>query len=156
MSILGVWDLKRETKGLISEGISSTYEKQNILEKVNWALENDARAKIEAESSTPGYVLGSLMSSGCDTARHEKQNRKQRESWVRGTLRRHGKKQGIQMIERIDRSTEEVAKEMKAEGGRPLKVELTDKETDEIRDMLIPMIPLLREKISKELALRKL
>jgi hypothetical protein len=147
--------LNRETRGLISEIINNLYEEQSVLEMVNWVLETDARAKVEAETFALGYVLGSLMNHAYGVARHEKRDKKTNESWMKYAVKKFGEEEATRIIEEFDRRVKEQVKELKAKGGRPINVEPTDKETDAIRNMLIPMIPQFREKISKELALRK-
>lgn len=133
-----------ETRGLISEFFNDAYEKWNILEGLDWVLDEvrEYYGEIELDSRSKellglGYELGSLMNRACDFASRKK---------LEGKIDKKLKK--------ISGGT--LVKEMKAKGGRRIESRLTEEEKDYVRNMLILMIPRLMEKIRKELALKSI
>lgn len=146
----GEGDLDWETKGMISEIINHAFEKRHFLEAINWLLEADDQVRSQ-EDLALGYFMGYLMETADSLAwrmkRHEKTEKLRRkrleENW--------GKEEAAKYLKEQERAVEE----LRAKGGRPMKVELTEEETESIRSMLIPMIASFREKIRKEIALSR-
>ena len=150
-----------ETKGLISEIINHVFEKQNILETVDWLFEPYDEAttpkslavrNLVVENLAVGYFLGSLMSIASEIARRRKLEMKLENKFKKELEKTHGKDRAAKSLEERDR----VVREMRAKGGRRIKCELTNEESEDIRNMLIPMIQRFREKTRKELAVRRI
>jgi len=141
--------LDRETTGLISEMINYAFEKQSCLKTINWVLEADDQVRSQ-EDLALGYFLGSLMNTADHVATLKKRYEKLEKQYKKRLKKIHGKEATKELKERGRR-----LEEMRAKGGRPIKAELTEEETENIRNMLIPMIASFREKIRKEIALSR-
>jgi hypothetical protein len=139
-----------EIKGIISEIIDMVFENQNMLETVNWILESDDSVRSK-EDLALGYFIGSLMSSAVDVATDMKLNKINRQAYEKRLEQIHGKEEALKRLKEIDAKIEE----RRAKGGTPMTVELTEEETEEIKNMLIPVIARFREKLSKEEAFKK-
>jgi hypothetical protein len=118
--------LDRGTRGFISETIHWNFEHSKVLETVDWVLKADDQI-LSREDFALGYYMGSLMSMAVITMGNKKFDKK--------------------LIASLD---------SKAKRPRPIHVEVTSQEKEEIKDMLIPMIARFREKIRQEEALKKL
>lgn len=143
-----------ETRDLISETINAVYEKQDFLGTVNWILKTDddrVSTRDDLENLALGYSLGALMNIAYDVARHKKLEKKYDGKYKEEMERKLGKEATKAIVE-MNRRLEE----MKAKGSRPVENKLTDEETDDIRNMLIQVIPRFRWKIRKELAIRRI
>jgi len=127
--------LDRETRGTIEEALDSVLE-QDILEIVGWILEEFA---IESPQDLAlGYLLGSLMRYGHSVVRMEKLTKRQK--------KRLEKELGKERARDLQKGWEEKAEEVK-----PIKVTLTEKEANQIRNMLRKSIPDYQRKIFREL-----
>jgi hypothetical protein len=147
-------NLDIETRDLISERINAVYEKQDFLGTVNWILKTDddrVSTREDLENLALGYSLGALMNVAYDVARHKKLEKKYDEKY-KEEMERKLRKEATKAIAEMNRRLEE----MKAKGIRPVANELTDEETDDIRSMLLQMIPRFRWRIRKELAMRRI
>ena len=147
-------NLDIETRDLISETIDAVYEKQDFLGTVNWILKTDddrVSTRDDLENLALGYSLGALMNIAYDVARHKKLEKKYDEKYKEEMERKLGK-EATKAIAEMNRRLEE----MKAKGGRRVENKLTDEETDDIKNMLIQVIPRFRWKIRKELAIRRI
>jgi len=147
-------NLDIETRDLISETINAVYEKQDFLGTVNWILKTDddrVSTRDDLENLALGYSLGALMNIAYDVARHKKLEKKYDGKYKEEMERKLGKEATKAIVE-MNRRLEE----MKAKGSRPVENKLTDEETDDIRNMLIQVIPRFRWKIRKELAIRRI
>ena len=143
-----------ETRDLISDTINAVYEKQNFLGTVNWILKTDddrVSTRDDLENLALGYSLGALMNIAYDVARHKKLEKKYDDKYKEEMERKLGK-EATKAIAEMNRRLEET----KAKGVRRVANELTDEETDDIRNMLIQVIPRFRWKIRKELAIRRI
>lgn len=139
------------TRGQIDEALDYIFEEQNFLETVNWILEADDEVRSQ-EDLVLGYFLGSSMRFANDFVRNVKVVKKIDKKHEKNVEKRLGKEEARKIRE--ERETR--AREERAKGGRPLKVSLTEKETNDIRSMLLLRIKPFREKIRKERALRGL
>ncbi len=139
-----------EIKGVVSEIIDMVFEHQNLLEGVNWILESDDSVRSK-EDLALGYFLGSLMTSAVDVATDMKLNKINRQAYEKRLEQIYGKEDALKRLQEMDAKIEE----RRAKGGTRMTVELTEEETEEIRNMLIPMIARFREKICKEVAVKK-
>lgn len=145
--------MDRETIGRISNLINNTFEKQNILETVNWILEADTFKVIESQEDLAlGYILGAILNIG-DCIVRDKKYDDTIVKWKKKMLEKMLEKEELKKM--LD-AQPKIGEQAKAKGGRIhyIKVETTEKETDRVRNMLIPMIAPYREKISKEKALK--
>jgi hypothetical protein len=143
-----------ETRDLISETINAVYEQQDFLGTVNWILKTDddrVSTREDLENLALGYSLGALMNIAYDVARHKKLEKKYDEKYKEEMERKLGK-EAAKAIAEMNRRL----KEMKAKGVRRVANELTDEETDDIRSMLLQVIPRFRWRIRKELAMRRI
>jgi hypothetical protein len=140
-----------ETTGTVSGIISSVFENQNILETVNWILKSDEQV-MSKEDLALGYIMGALMSSAVDVAMDMKLSKINRQAYEKRLEQIYGKEEALKKLQEMDGKIEE----RRAKGGRQIKIELTEKETEDIRNMLIPMIAPFREKVRKEEAIKKL
>ena len=139
-----------ETRGLISEMINNVFEKRNFLETINWVLEADDQVRSQ-EDLALGYFMGSLMNNADDFAWNKKWREKSKKLRKKRMEKNWGKEEATKYLKEQERAVEELT----AKGGRHMKVELTEEETESIRNMLIPMITSFREKIRKEIALSR-
>jgi len=134
-------------RGAISGIINNVFEKQNILETVDWLVEADSQVR-SSEDLALGYFMGVLMSY----AETVLGTRKADDISHKYMERKFGKKAAREFWEK----QRKMAEETRAKGGRRMKaVEITKEEQDEIRDMLVLMIARFREKIRAEEALRR-
>ena len=143
-----------ETRDLISDTINAVYEKQDFLGTVNWILKTDddrVSTREDLENLALGYSLGALMNIAYDVARHKKLEKKYDGKYKEEMERKLGK-EATKAIAEMNRRLEE----MKAKGVRRVANELTDEETDDIRSMLLQVIPRFRWRIRKELAMRRI
>ena len=143
-----------EIRGQISKTINDIFETQNFLDTINWILESDAQVSSK-EDLALGYFLG-----GLSTIAHDYVLVRLRESKIEKITKRLmekelGKEKAKEVRQRIKEDEEKAREEIRSKGGRPVKVEVKEKETEEIRSMLIPMFSSFRDKIRKEEALRK-
>ncbi len=142
-------NLDFKARGVISETLNRALEEQSCLEVVNWILEVDEDVSSK-EDLALGYVMGSLMNITYNVASRMKLEEESDPKYLKELEKFLGKEQASKVL-RSDAMRFEKAK---AKGGEQVTGELTEEETDEIRNMLIPMIPRFREKIRKELAMR--
>jgi len=122
-----------KTRGVIEKSLDSVLE-QDILEIVNW-ISKETSVKSD-EDLILGYVLGSCMRYASDTLEEEKRY-KRIDKEVEKIL---GKKRVLEL--QLKRKAEEV---------KPIRVSLTQKEKNQLRDMLIQRISSYRRKIYREL-----
>jgi hypothetical protein len=146
--------LDAETKGLISQAINDIFETQDFLDTVNWILESDTQVASK-EDLAFGYFLGALS-----TVAHRYVLIRLRDSKVEKSVEKYmqkeiGRKRATETMQRVKKDLEKKAEEIRSRGGRPVKIEVTGKDTEEIRSMLIPMFSSFRDKIRKEEALKK-
>jgi hypothetical protein len=94
--------------------------------------------------------MGSLMNIAYHVASRMKLEEKLDPKYRKGLETFLGKEQAAKILHEDAMRLEKA----KAKGGERVTSELTEEETDDIRNMLIPMIPRFREKIRKELAMR--
>lgn len=128
--------MDRKTRGIIEETLDYVYEEQDFLETINWILEVDSEVK-SPEDLALGYFLGSLMRCADNTIRREKLWRAQK----RGMEKRLGKEEAKEYLREVEERTKDI---------KPLRVSVTRREKNQIRDMLRRRIP-SREKIYREL-----
>lgn len=140
-----------ETRGLISETVDYVFEKQKVLETVDWIIEADDHVRSK-EDLALGYFMGSLMNIANNAASRGKLEKKLEKQFKKRLEKIYGKEKAARELQERDTRLEKT----RAKGGRQIKSELTQEETDDIRNMLIPMIQRFREKISKELAMRRI
>lgn len=140
-------NLDIEIRGLISEVINYVFEKQDVLKTINWILGVDDQV-ISEEDLALGYFMGSLMTIADNVASRKKLIEKLDKRTKKALEKGLGKERAAKSLEEQDRRLE-----IRARGGRHIKTELTEEETNDIRNMLIPMIAQFREKIRKEMAL---
>jgi DNA-binding ferritin-like protein len=91
------------------------------------------------------------MNIAYDVARHKKLEKKYDGKYKEEMERKLGK-EATKAIAEMNRRLEE----MKAKDVRRVANELTDEETDDIRSMLLQVIPRFRWRIRKELAMRRI
>jgi len=139
-----------ETRDVISKLIDMVFESQNMLEMVNWVLESDERVRSK-EDLALGYFLGSLMSSAVDVATDMKLNKINRQAYEKRLEQIYGKEEAVKRLQEMDEKIEE----RRAKDGRGFTVQLTEEETEDIENMLIPLIARFREKVRKEEAVKK-
>ena len=138
------------TRGLISQTINNIFETQDFLETVDWILESDSQIKSR-EDLALGYFLGAISDISHNYVRERLKNYK---SWK--IADKHLQKLvGKEEARKATEANQKAIRELRSKGGRQLKIEVTEKETEEIRNMLIPMFASFRDKIRKEEALRK-
>lgn len=142
--------MDRETRDLISGIVSYVFEKQDFLKTVNWVLEADDQVR-SPEDLALGYFLGSIMNITVDVVSRKNLNEKLEKTYRKSLEKIYGKEGAVKSIEERDRKLER----MRAKGGRRMETRLTDEETSNIKNMLLPMIASFREKIRKEGALRR-
>ena len=142
--------MDREIRGLISGTIDYVFERQNVLKAINWILEADDQVRSQ-EDLALGYFMGSLVNIAHDVAGHNKVNEKLEKQYKKRLEKICGKEGATKKLKEDDTILEET----RAKGGRRIKAELTEEEIEDIRNMLIPMIAPFREKIRKEVALRR-
>jgi len=140
-----------ETRGMISGMVDYAFEKQSVLETIKWVLEADDRV-ISPEDLALGYVVGSLMNIADKVASRRKLEAKLEKQYKKRLEKIYGKEKAAIELRESDIRLEK----RRAKGGRQIKSELTEEETDDIKNMLIPMIQRFREKIRKELAMRRI
>jgi hypothetical protein len=135
---------------MISGMVNYAFEKQSVLGTIKWVLEADDRI-ISQEDFALGYVVGSLMNIADSVASRRKLSEKLEKRYKKSLEKIYGKEDAEVELRKSAMWLEKT----KAKGGRRIKSELTEEETDDIRSMLVPMIQRFREKIRKELALKK-
>ena len=136
-------DLK--TRGIISSIINNVFESQNVLETIKWILETDDEV-ISSEDLALGYFLGSLMKISANSAGIMHKIAFSNEQYRKTLEKIYGKKEGkIKYLEYEMKMYEPSKKD-----SVPILIEPSKEEIDEIRNMLIPMIPRFREKIRQE------
>lgn len=140
-----------ETRGMVSGIVNYAFEKQSVLETIKWVLEVDDRV-MSQEDLALGYVVGSLMNIADNVASRRKLEEKLEKRYKKGLEKIYGKEKAAKEMQELDITLEKT----RAKGGRRIKSELTEEENDDIKNMLIPMIPRFREKIRKELAMRRI
>jgi hypothetical protein len=138
-----------KARGLISETLNRALEEQSCLEVINWILEVDEDVSSK-EDLALGYVMGSLMNIAYNVAGRMKLEEKSDPKYRKELEKFLGKEQAAKVLH-VDAMRLEKAK---TKGSEQVTSEPTKEETDEIRNMLILMIPRFREKIRKELAMR--
>jgi hypothetical protein len=146
--------LDAETRGLISQAINHVFETQDFLDTINWILESDTQVSSK-EDLALGYFLGALSNIAHNYVLVRLRDLKVEETRKRQMEKQLGKEKAKEARQRIKEDVEKVREEIRSKGGRPAKVEVKGKETEEIRSMLIPMFSSFRDKIRKEEALRK-
>ena len=143
-----------EIRGQISKTINDIFETQNFLDTVNWILESDAQVRSK-EDLALGYFLGGLSTIAHNYVLVRLQDSKIEKITKRQMEKELGKEKAKEVRQRIKEDEEKAREEIRSKGGRPVRIEVTGKETEEIRSMLIPMFSSFRDKIRKEEALRK-
>jgi hypothetical protein len=136
---------------MVSGIVNYAFEKQSVLETIKWVLEVDDRV-MSQEDLALGYVVGSLMNIADNVASRRKLEEKLEKRYKKGLEKIYGKEKAAKEMQELDITLEKT----RAKGGRRIKSELTEEENDDIKNMLIPMIPRFREKIRKELAMRRI
>ena len=137
-------------KGVVTEIIEMALKHQNLWETVNWVLESDDSVRSQ-EDLALGYYMGSLMTSAVDVATDMKLNKINRQAYEKRLEQIYGKEAASKRLQEMDTKMEE----RRAKGGRQIKIELTEAEIEEIRNVLIPMIARFRAKISEEATIKK-
>lgn len=118
-----------EIRGVIENQINSVYQKQNMLEGLDWILEVDSEL-TELNDFALGYFLGSLMQIAVNQAETSKNSKK--------------------FAVRFEKLKEEWKKNPKKKM-RIVNTKLTEEETDEIRDIMKRWVIPFREKLNNEI-----
>jgi hypothetical protein len=133
--------LDRETRGLIEKGLDNIFQEQDFLETAGWVLEADDEV-ISQEDFVLGYFLGAAMMWANEVLEKEKIFKK-----IERKLERTKKKQG----EELQQGEEKKARKKV----RPYRVTVPIEEKETIKDILRLRISPFREKVRKELALKR-
>ena len=127
--------MNKETRGYIEEALDKVLE-QDVLNRMQWVLDE---YQIESvQEFALGYMLGSLMSTAYEIVRRNK--------LFEMTDKRLDKEIGRKRRKEIRKQFEE-----KEEKVKPIRVSLSEKEENQIRDMLRRRISDYRQKIYREL-----
>lgn len=137
-----------KTRGQISATINSAFEKQNIMKTVKWVIEADDHIGSR-EDLALGYIIGSLKNISYHIASNKKLNEKLDKKLRKGLRDIYGKEKSSERWREMDR----IIEEERTKGGRSIEVGLTEEESEDIENMLIPLIARFREKIRKEMVL---
>lgn len=127
------------TRGIIERSLDAFIE-QDILDVVSWIF-GESSVK-SPEDLILGYVLGSYMRYASDIVEEEKRWKVARKDSEQRLERKLGKKQAKAFWKELEERKEDV---------KPIRVTLTTREKNELRDMLIQRIPSYRRKIYREL-----
>jgi len=138
-SLRGESFLDKETRGIIEQSFDFVLE-QDILEVVNWILEEFSIKS--PQDLALGYVLGSLMRYSYEIVREEKRWKMIKKESEKRLVKKIGKKSTKEFMERLEKKEENV---------RPIRVSLTEKETNQLRSMLKQRIPYYKRRIYREL-----
>jgi hypothetical protein len=125
--------LDTETRGIIEHQINTVYQNQNTLEGLDWILEIDKDLESFYDFAL-GYVLGSLMQIVVNHAVTLKEAKKTKVLF------------------------EKLEKERKENPNRKFRrviAELSEEETEEIRDIIKRWVIPFREKLNREIDIRK-
>jgi len=131
--------LDEKTIGHVEKAFNLALEQEDILDRTKWA--RDEVILKTPEDFVLGYVLGSLMSGAYEIARIEKIDRI--------SNKRLEKELGKERVKEMQKRWRENVEEGKHTRIRPTL--LTEKEENQIRDMLRRRIPDFRRKIHQEL-----
>jgi len=129
----GIVVLDEKTIGLIEEAFNRALEQEDILDRTKWT--RDEVVLKSQEDFVLGYILGSLMSAAYEIARIQKIDRLSK--------KRLEKELGKERAEEIQRR-------WKNGEGKVKPILLTEKEVNQIRDMLRRRISDFRRKIHQE------
>ena len=139
------------TRGIITSIINNNYESQKVLKTIKWILEIDDEVYCK-EDLALGYFMGALVQISSNSTSMMKRNALIDDQYRKSLEKIYGGKEGkIQYLE-YKMKTEELAKKENV----PTIIEASEKEIEEIRKMLIPMISRFREKIRQEVELDKI
>ena len=141
-----------ETIGIISTIIDNAFEKSNILETINWV---ELDSQVRKSDFALGYIIGSLMNISDQIASDRKYVKKVVEKNLKDYENSMKKIYGVEEGKKEVRKFLVNADKIRKKGGRKLSSDLTDDEIYKIRNLLIPMIPKFRQKISLEEAFEK-
>ena len=119
-------------RGKIDKLVSNVYQKQNMIDTLNWFSEIDEEYE-NLEDLTMGYFFGSLLSEAGQIAEWQK---------TLDSLKRRMKKY--------------LTENNPQRKIRNIASKLTNEEQEEIKDILKKLVPQFREKIKKEIALLKI
>jgi len=122
-----------ETRGAIENQINSVYQEQNMLEGLDWILEID-RELTSLNDFALGYFLGSLMEIVCNKAETLKDAKKFKVRY------------------------EKFKKELEKNPNKRMRrvtTKLTKEETEEIRDIIKRWVNPFREKLNREIDVRR-
>jgi len=136
---VGESNLDIKTRGVIEKSLDSVLE-QDILKVVNW-ISKETSVKSR-EDLILGYVLGSCMRYASDIVEEEKRWKVARKDSEQRLERKLGKKQAKEFWKEYEERGKDV---------KPIRVSLTTREKNQLRDMLIQRIPSYRRKIYREL-----
>lgn len=139
-----------ETRGIIEKWIDNIIEEQRIPETVKWILGEDYEVSSK-EDLALGYLLGYIMSSSLRTVEISKLQKESQERFERRRKkddRELEKKLGKEKFMEVLKNRVEMEKTAKRV--RPIKVSLDEEDENEIRNIVLSKIKLLREKIRRE------
>jgi hypothetical protein len=131
--------LDTQIRGIIERSFDAFLE-QDILEIVSWIFP-EAPVKSR-EDLILGYVLGSYMRYASDLVEDGKRSKMARKISNQELERKIGKRQAKEFWKKMEERRTDV---------RPIRVNLTTREKNQLRDMLIQRIPSYRRKIYREL-----
>ena len=123
-----------EARGAIDKFINTVYQKQNMIDTLNWLSEKDKDIE-NFEDLAMGYFFGSIVSEASQLAAN----------W--------------NFIEVYERRWKKYLKDLEKNSKRKMQTitpKLSNEETEEIKDILKKWIPQFREKIKKEIAVLRL
>lgn len=136
------------TRGMISKITRNIFENQNVLETINWIVEIDDEIG-SIEDLALGYFIGSLMNISNNTAIDLKRRDFFDKMYKKSLEESFGKEEGRKKYLEYKLKQEEA----KDSGAKYTEIALNEEDTEEIRQMLIPMVTRFREKIRQEMAL---
>lgn len=125
--------MDRKTRGIIEEAFDEVLE-QDILEVVNWVFRETTVGS--QEDLILGYILGSQMRYAVTQVLIGKVYKSAKKQWEK----EYGKERA-----------EEIMKWMETSKVKHTRTDLTEKETKQLRNMLIQRLPSYRKKIYREL-----
>lgn len=139
------------TRGIISATIEYVFENQNVLDTIEWMFRIDDDV-ISREDLALGYFMGSLMNISnelaIDVIRWNIIDKMDKEFYINAFGKEEGLKKYIENKMRREESKES--------GTNYTKIQLSEEDTEAIRNMLIPMITRFREKIRQEKVLERI
>ena len=135
---------------MIAKSIERALKQKDITKTARWAIEVDViqcGTETRIEDFTLGYVSGFLKSRFEDRVYWARWDEKQKAKYERDMIKSLGEKEYYKQ-----KAEYELKRKMtKNKGGRPLKIQVTQAEMNEIKGMLEPVIEQFRRKISLEL-----